>query len=204
MNERPIIFSSPMIKAILDGRKTQTRRIMKPAHVTWAESILPNFLDGKWDERPLPYGKPGDRLWVRETWLDAWAQNLPATSVQYHFRADPGLDHYGYKWRPAIHMPREASRILLEVTDVRAERLWDITEVDSAAEGVEPLKSGRGYYSIEHGKAAVHFGVYHDFARQAFIELWSTINGAGSWDANPWVWAISFKVLGTSGGRVAA
>lgn len=99
-----------------------------------------------------------------------------------------------HRWRPAIHMPRWASRITLAVTDVRVQRLQDISEDDAKAEGVERLKSGRGYYSVEHGKAAVHFGVYHDYAKEAFAELWNSINGATSWEANPWVWAISFRV----------
>lgn len=181
MKERPILFSAPMIRAILAGHKTQTRRVMKPAHVAWIESALPNFLNGKWDERPLPYGKTGDRLWVRETWLDAWAQNLPATSVQYHYRADPGLEHYGYKWRPAIHMPREASRILLEVTGVRVERLQDISCADAIAEGIRPEANSE---TIDCDTSD---------PRKGFSNLWSSINGASSWDTNPWVWVVSFK-----------
>jgi hypothetical protein len=204
VKERPILFSAPMVRAILSGEKTQTRRVVKPTPKTGRDAFG-SYMDigqvsGDWPgdaewiaHTACRYGKPGDLLWVREAWLDAWAQNLGATSTQYHYRADPGNEHYGYKWRPSIHMPRAVSRITLKVTDVRVQRLQDISEEDARAEGVERMKSGRGYYSIKHGHAAVHFGVYHDYAKEAFAELWDSINGEGAWNANPWVYALTFE-----------
>ncbi len=172
MKERPILFSGPMVRAILEGRKTQTRRVIKHQESVLSEA---GFL--------LPCAK-GDRLWVREAWLDAWAQNLPATSVQYHYRADPGNEHYSYKWRPSIHMPREACRLLLFVTDVRVQRLQSIDIADAIQEGALPMTmddEGKFYMSIG--------GDY----RTGFAGLWIHINGAARWEANPWVAAITFE-----------
>ncbi len=129
MKERPILFSAPMVRAILAGTKTQTRRVVKAKHLPWLDNSVLNFLDGKWNQRPLPYGQPGDRLWVRET---SRAHEITTKEAE----ADTPLqDGYG-KLRPSIHMPRWASRITLEVTGVRVERLHDISIADAIAEGV--------------------------------------------------------------------
>ena len=204
MKERPILFSAPMVRALLDGSKTQTRRVVKPKHLPFVENLTANFLDGKWGERPMPYGQPGDRLWVRE---NGWERPERTAKMMregadtwkpYYFDAD-GLSWqdsedfkaWGFKRRPSIHMPRWASRITLEVTGVSVERLQDISEADSVAEGC--TKNHNGYF----------WGGPHDVsglkqmatAQKAYRDLWESINGPGSWEANPWVWVVSFKHL---------
>lgn len=237
MKERPILFSAPMVRAILEGAKTQTRRIVK-----WVPTPRGNFkcvrltgtneyviLD---DERGLtwtpysgsgeqpwpveryrdacPYGGPGDQLWVRETW-QAWNQ----VSVEYdewdpitrevrmgerwaewiELRGRPDRIEYRATsksvgpWTPAIHMPRWASRIDLEVTGVRVERLHDITEEDARAEGVE-----RDTAPCDHTRLSCEdIGCMGPTYRSAFAALWESINGTESWRENPWVWVIEFK-----------
>lgn len=179
MKERPIIFSAPMVRAILSGAKTQTRRVVKPIHMATVGA----------EQFPIlaicPYGRPGDRLWVRETWkhieggaiYDASGGTIDAFDPETIYRADRP-NRYG-PWMSPIHMPRWASRITLEITDVRVERLQDISEDDAYAEGVK---------HSEHGGIT---------ARDGFQRLWESINGAGSWDTNPWVWVIEFKKLGS-------
>ena len=202
MKERPILFTAPMARALLDGTKTQTRRVVKPegAHhlfqfrgTTAAKGADEPTGEWAWcgSERVVnkhiycPYGKPGDRLWVRETW-QAVSGNDRARHIMTHPRPDrgwleyaatPRADEPAYKWRPSIHMPRWASRIMLEVTGVRVERLQDISEADAMAEGVT---------------AGKYTGLDRAYAR-AYSDLWEQINGPGSWDANPWVWVIEFK-----------
>lgn len=182
MKERPILFSAPMVRAILAGTKTQTRRVVK--------QHLERLGDGDWyafDHKGLnyrvnarhttvaawahllqfcPYGQPGDRLWVREAWSGA---DDPSHKHCVHYRAD---GERATRWRPSIHMPRWASRIALEITGVRVERLNDISEADCRAEGL---------------------GGTVDRAHHWYRVLWEQINGPGSWDANPWVWVIEFK-----------
>jgi hypothetical protein len=210
MKERPILFSSPMVNAILEGRKTQTRRIVKgipdnavqvkyygpytdglyasgSAPRTGLANSLGWFIPGLGDLWPCndserikcPYGKPGDRLWVRETWNHS---NFPfgpyEENCDVFYRADyfddplgPDLelseDGIRRKWKPSIYMPRSASRITFEITSVRVERLKEISDADCKAEG----SVGRVEYSL----------------------LWESINGTGSWDRNTWVWVLEFK-----------
>jgi hypothetical protein len=189
MRERPILFSAPMVRAILDGTKTQTRRVVKPApmmvtdHKTavWegpADSLL-KLLDGA--GRHCPYGQPGDRLWVREAFAFCLADKFGPTPDSVIYRADEGNADWPHGWKPSIHMPRCASRITLEVTAVRVERLNDISEKDAWAEGCEGFDD-----DVTGGKSG-----YLEFA-----ELWESINGPGSWDANPWVWVVEFRKLG--------
>lgn len=152
---RPIIFSGEMVRALLDGRKTMTRRVVKKQH--------------------CPYGQPGDLLWVRETWRQAqWKDGIL-------YRADKarslGMDEYSdrHKWKPSIFMPRKASRLTLEITDIRMERVQDITTDDAIAEGIKELQGG---------------------AKVEFHNLWDSINakrGYG-WKANPRVWVVVFQV----------
>lgn len=186
MKEKPILFNADMVRAILDGRKTQTRRIVKLPH--GADVIVQN---GKvWKPARVdyegyvdcPFGQPGDRLWVRESW--AWYPlDHDPTCVIY--RADyphgtPCPPEYE-RWRPCIHMPRWASRILLEVTAVRVERLQDISEADAQAEGATgqcPVGNLRVY-----NKAPL---AYH------FAQIWEQAH-PNTWDQNPWVWAIDFR-----------
>lgn len=212
MKERPILFSAPMVRAILEGRKTQTRRVVKPQPywIEWKrkrvyegafldidkggrllinnlENALASFPMG--EEKPriikCPYGKPGDRLWVREAWSPLLAPDitpLPKTSLgqwkgmavqDVLYRADGEITlSKGESWHPSIHMPRWASRILLEITNIRVERVQEISEDDIWAEGIDgaqPLK--------------------------VFSALWDSINGKKHpWSDNPWVWVIEFNL----------
>jgi hypothetical protein len=197
--ERPILFSGPMVRAILQGRKTQTRRIIKP---DWSRCLDLDDADdrGKAIERCL-YGQPGDRLWVRETWTPDHAAFYPNFPCVY--RADAGYEYdrnekgetysieqkawYPYRWRPSIFMPRWASRITLEITGVRVERLQDISEADAIAEGCAASHPSIDAISREFG--------YPDFARSQFAQLWESINGLDSWSATPWVWVVEFNRL---------
>ncbi|MDE2104927.1 MAG: hypothetical protein KGL39_47255 [Patescibacteria group bacterium] len=195
MKERPILFSAPMVRAILEGRKTQTRRVVKTKHLKWLDEIGLNFLDGKWNQRPLPYGQTGDRLWVRETWFcnDYRVQKGPYLKPD-DFDVDSeretgglvyladGLpcwegEEHEITWKPSIHMPRWASRITLEVTGVRVERLQDISDIDAMAEGATQIGDCEGAFVA------------------GFKRIWESINSPSSWAANPWVWVIEFRRL---------
>jgi len=193
MKARPILFSGPMVRAILDGTKTQTRRVVKhkpDADCPYHENNI---------AVACPYGKVGDRLWVRETWKPHY-DCMVGTCIR--FRADDlnwkptawthdqggwcELNEETPQWRPSIFMPRWASRLTLEITAVRVERLQAITEADAKAEGVEWLNQGYRIY----GREACTYS-----AIQSYRTLWESINGFGSWDTNPWVWVIEFKRL---------
>lgn len=188
--ERPILFSGPMVKAILEGRKTMTRRVVKPAPEFGVEAASVQHEDGKAKAVfqslsncsgitvACPYGRPGDMLLVRETWAYNPDFNPPYefSTGQYVYRADFGAEPVAWNWRPSIHMPRAASRILLEITAVRVERLKDITASDCVCEGIE-FESDI-------------FTTYNKFRR-----LWQSINGPESWAKNPWVWVIEFKKI---------
>lgn len=196
MSERPILFSAPMVRAILAGTKTQTRRAVRPVGNDGG-FVLQDYGRGWWPyrsddgESPMkgdneiphacPYGLPGDRLWVRETW--GFNPDFPGLLGHVCFRADRGHEHDGINWRPSIHMPRAASRITLEVTGVRVERLQSISEADAIAEGVQRTAGG----SWLPGPC--------DHPEWAYHQLWDQINGDGAWAANPWVWAVSFRVV---------
>ena len=212
MRERPILFSGPMVRAILDGRKTMTRRVVKPQPhegvdaVEWQDQIIVGMnvpdqsgfammRDGVIESEAIscPYGAPGDRLWVRETFGFGSGFGGKTRKVFYKcsrhdvpaaYCCDWGPDDpsNGYiapddHWRPSIHMPRWASRITLEITGVRVERLQDITDADALAEGAC------------HPDPSAKDGCY----RSAFEGLWESINGAASWDANPFVWVVEFR-----------
>jgi hypothetical protein len=212
MTDRPILFSAGMVRAILDGRKTQTRRKMKvqphPDSIVTVEHYHQTVIDRHGDMQPgpeifgahwddgehglrCPYGQPGDTLWVRESFAvqpELWADNHGPQPI--HYTADQVIGFAGkpdqrqiedYRSKPSIHMPRWASRITLCITDIRVERLHEITEDDALAEGVTPLD-----YAAHHVAAGCG-------ARIAFEQLWNTINGPGAWEANSWVWVISFE-----------
>lgn len=193
MKERPILFSSSMVRAILDGSKTMTRRIIKPqpTHFNPAGTprrVVPN--GGPSESICCPYGQPGDRLWVRETWaaphaLDGHTPRFMPPTTRVHYAASE--DRGGLLWRASIHMPRWASRILLEIADVRIERLQDISEDDAQAEGLEYSERFEGYCIGE----AEHYNS-HD-PRLSYASLWESINGPDSWAANPWVWVVTFR-----------
>lgn len=201
--ERPILFSAPMVRALLDGIKTQTRRIMKPQLAYGAVAGLFNswylprgdgggilYPNGK--EKILsacPYGQTSDRLWVREAWRTVEEANSLAprnlnAAHRLWFEADtPHQPGFG-KLRPSMFMPRWASRITLEITGVRIERLQRISAADAIAEGVNVHPDHRGKPSTS---------IYSPV--QAYRDLWERINGPDSWDENPWVWVIEFRRL---------
>ena len=202
MAERPILFSAPMVRAILAGTKTQTRRVvkLKPWHQIEERddgSPWPWMHDNDRDADhwlPCPYGQPGDRLWVRETWCGPfkWGKN----DGKFAYRADPESlwpenirTPYLSLWKPSIHMPRWASRITLEVTGVRVERLQDISEADAQAEGARECDPVSGREVLLAGPSQRGSFVLH------YRDIWEQINGPGSWDANPWVWVVEFKRL---------
>lgn len=201
MRERPILFAGPMVRAILNGEKTVTRRLMKPQPDFLGSMVDPNtpfktLGAGLHARITCPYGEPGDRLWVRETFATLSAGQYepvkPAHGYGQDVRfaaTDPLTDCdvgvRGYAWRPSIHMPRWASRILLEITAVRVERLQDISDEQCVAEGIGVTKHAVG----------VKLTSPHDESvpRAMFRELWQSINGAESWAANPWVWVVEFR-----------
>lgn len=213
MRERPILFSAPMVRAILEGRKTMTRRALNERDLAMFKAAADmgecgRFLDGqpitpgdrKYHSMQCRYGEPGDRLYVRETWhtdepdlqrARAMHEDVMSASPIY-YRADPSNDDAGCIWRPSIHMPRWASRILLEITSTRVERLHEITEEDATAEGVFFEVASRSAWhdylrSTEHEVETVTSAV------KSFQSLWSSINGEESWEANPWVWVVNFR-----------
>lgn len=231
MKERPILFNAPMVRALLDGSKTQTRRVCKQQpysngykwdgnDILCHNDYLPpsamlmdaggkalyttSNLEG-W-ESECPYGQPGDRLWVREAFGEVydWCDHpeMPGAPterwhIEYKYRADGEVDRSDLDgaftgWKPSIHMPRAASRILLEIVSVRVEQLQDISDEDCLAEGVRAIRhEGDGtYYHYEHTYADPGNWCNADVAYQ---HLWESIKGAGSWDANPWVWVVEFK-----------
>jgi hypothetical protein len=196
MTERPILFNGAMVRAVLAATKTQTRRIWKmPRGCSWYDTLGGEHEghiqddEGPWcgsvDEVRCPYGRPGDRLWVRETW--GYNPDHPGRIASACYRADPGHEHDGIRWTPSIHMPRAASRISLEVTGIRVERLQDISETDALAEGIVSLPHLNGF-GLPDGS---HFHAADP--RQSYFSLWEAINGLGSVEANPWVWAVSFR-----------
>ncbi len=201
---RPILFNGPMVRAILEGRKTQTRRMMKPQPQPIPTGPpLPDvvYTSGWFEGRSVPayvfehcpFGVPGDRLWVRETWLhygnthqgyDSWCNveyRADGLNIGVRWTSEGsiprnplwGTNYVELPWRPSIHMPRWASRIMLEITGVRVERLQEITEEDAKAEGIDVL-----------GSPIIAFGA-----------LWDALHakrGYG-WGVNPWVWVIEFR-----------
>lgn len=195
MAEHPILFSGPMIRAILEGRKTQTRRVIKPQPIAIVDGVprmnhksktVPGYSIPVHEDIKCPYGTIGDRLWVRENWwkipmaslddmrngADTWPRvSYPATDDE------PQYIEWGWKKKPSIHMPRWASRITLEITDIRVQKLQEITEEDIKAEGFHNLTDIGWRYCFGSG--------------------WNHINEKRgySWQSNPWVWAISFKRL---------
>jgi len=258
MKERPIIFNAPMVRAILEGRKTQTRRVVKPQPfypvIVAGDPETQRFCVENHEPMRLeaflrfcPYGQPGDRLWVRENWrIGAWDENNGRFALDYcdgpdkrwitvpestdDYLGEGVFEHYWMqcsdelskkgilpdsdgqyhwehgesplRWRPAIHMPRWASRITLEVTGMRAERLQDISEDDAIAEGLKCItKDGAIYkYGIPDADGLPgkdDFGwpwmEWNASPVLAYKKLWEQINGPGSWEKNPWVWVVEFK-----------
>ena len=236
IKERPILFSAPMVRAILEDRKTVTRRVVKGFQIPTEDTAIPVGDRQRWsaigqkDPRygfcvfgsteaecakeleeyaPCPYGRPGDRLWVRETFMD-----LRGTGVEHRPTPDSPLQRYAYaaecppgsgsdearkdfglKWKPSIHMPRAACRIMLEITVVRVERLQDISEEQARAEGVRLMRDGSGTWVSREGPGKLV--TPWPTAKEAFGDLWNSINGPRAWEANPWVWVVEFKRVTT-------
>lgn len=217
MKERPILFSGEMVRAILEGRKTQTRRMVKPqppclceyeingakSHALCFHRVeitpegncrgskparlwVPPTPKSKDHRLPCPFGVPGDRLYVRETW--SCMEQKPHAGCEVAYRADlnGGSSQVWEPWAPSIHMPRWASRITLEVTNVRVERLQDISEADALAEGVT-IKPNAGIAS----KFLEMRGEKLSAAQLEFWHLWQSVYK--SWDDNPWVWVVEFS-----------
>lgn len=198
MKEKPIIFTGDMVKAILEGRKSMTRRPLKP------QPKVHEWQGKKFIAEKCPYGVPGDRLWVRETWALIFngedclhsedEDPCPCEACHIEYRTDTNSKYpAGWeedearsnddapKWRPSIHMSRWASRITLEITNVRVERLQEITEEDANLEGVD-------WYAIENKLCNV------GRCQQAFQRLWDSMyTNLNLWSCNPWIWVISFK-----------
>ena len=225
MIERPILFSAPMVRALLAGAKTQTRRIAKPVkHPDLGNVYDPGALVLEREpqhviERASPYGQPGDRLWVRESFrfpesldhLSPAAIGEKALSAGYRtawcptqFEADgtrrtdqdwsdfvtPPMPNEPGRLRASIHMPRWASRITLEITGIRVERLRDISELDAISEGAPGYEEG---FDAPPPDDECEWSYVASFMR-----LWDQTNGAGSWEANPWVWCVSFRRIDAS------
>ncbi|HBX5351803.1 TPA: hypothetical protein QIW90_000359 [Klebsiella variicola] len=239
MKERGMIFNGEMVRAILDGRKTQTRRTVKPQP---DEDGLAKVTNGPWVDTSeriyrCPFGSIGDRIWVRETWATLgnedgccvdWEGNLckgdeRSAARIYRASCEQSSGDYGLwsipddaywkphtkehkfegAWRPSIHMPRWASRILLEITDVRVERLNAISEEDAQREGVhtevwDQTVVARNYAARDEffqfwSEDMPHYVEMNQLYQSSFRSLWESIYGAENWLANPWVWVIEFK-----------
>lgn len=191
MNEREILFKGPMVRAILEGRKTQTRRLYKPSKGFPYQDgeTTPNPNEGStWMEYgPCPYGNVGDRLWVKETWCPSFAHDDKSQNGYCYRATHNGPDPL--RWNPSIFMPRWASRITLEITAVRLENLQDISEDDAQEEGVERMLRVEDLYANWTGnndKAVLNY-------RDGFRCIFEQINGEKVWEENPMVWAITFK-----------
>lgn len=214
VKERPILMSGPMVRAILEGMKTQTRRVVKPqppcdceygingaeshAVCSWVKNPsvwVPPKATSRDHRLPCPYGKPGDRLWVRETWGVYDGDGMPydyphgiplslpdGFHVSYPADDADGVIREVFRWRPSIHMPRWASRILLEVVSVKVEKVQHATLGDICKEGL-----ARNIYDFKPVTAGL----------KVWENLWVEINGQKSWDENPYVWVVEFKVLKT-------
>jgi hypothetical protein len=182
VRERPILFGPAMVRAILEGRKTQTRRAINPRW--WRCLDSEDQRDRASALRQCPFGVPGDRLWVRETWAWPGEEDVLYRASHQHIqdkmRSDPLYPQFN--WRPSIHMPRWASRLTLEVTAVRVQRLQEISEEDAREEGASEVP------------IAIDVVDGHE-SRYQFSRLWDSIHGEGAWESNPWVWALTFRRL---------
>lgn len=208
MKERPMMFNAEMVRAVLDGRKTQTRRIMKnqPCESVVGGAVSVRNVGGgyQWfaDDGDscvfhCPIGAVGDRIWVRETFGDCGERLV--------YRADTydGAHCKVKRWTPSIHMPRWASRITLEITGVRVERLNDISHEDAGREGIhtevwDQTVVARNYAAEDEffqfwSESMPHYVEMNELFRASFHSLWQSIYGEESWQANPWVWVIEFK-----------
>jgi len=210
MKERPILFSAPMVQAILAGQKTQTRRIIKPQPPAGTVSVgilhpttSPTYTwlqdDALVDNgQRCPYGQPGDRLYVRETWarpttLDPgptiYRADYPACVPSYYTNIPPEDE---VVWKPSIHMPRSASRITLEIINVRVERLHDISYEDAIAEGM-PDASNAQPLPGPRVETLEQFARRTKFPQRSFFVMWDQLHGEGAREADPWLWVVEFR-----------
>lgn len=231
MKERPILFNTAMVKAILEGRKTQTRRIVKPQPVPYpggghwwrcdyVQSMVrveqelqnPCELYKGFIEEVNPFGSKGDRLWVRETFcygrIEEWDAEHPDDRRLYvdqdnasikclqpipkQWCLENNVDIEEVRWKPSIHMPRSACRIVLEITNIRIEQLNQISADDAEQEGLVKLPAS-GRYVVNRGDQ--YFGEVSRNPQEVFKWLWESIYGSNSWEINPWVWVIEFKII---------
>lgn len=196
MKERQIPFSGPMVRALLDDRKEQTRRVVTgfALKLLGPDCFTPEYVAAP-ENSNSPYGFAGDRLWVREAWRttgdggrcdDMPPRDLQPHTVWYEAAGTAPADECVGKYRPGMFMPRWASRITLEVTAVRIERLQDISEADAIAEGIVP--------TWPDGVPIKHDGS-SDFCRKLYRDLWDSLNAerGHGWSVNPWVWVVEFK-----------
>jgi len=215
VKERPILFQPPMVRAIMEGRKTVTRRIV-PAKIVhecegnepYCFSVYDKYGRQYYDEREgqpltladLPqynrFGKPGDILWVRETWSYRPPIDPEQDWQSYYYKADDSgeLTDLGVKWKPSIHMPRTACRLRLLITSILVERLQDITEEDAKREGAPMYVPGHGVITKSDLQSDPGYSNYINY-RMGFEDLWKHINGPDSWKRNDWVWRIEFSKL---------
>lgn len=225
MKTRPILFKSEMVRAILDGRKTQTRRLLKPQPVNLPEDAYCNPYNGNFEHFTFwtngnkmilgcggnikdtahwkcPHGMPGDRLWVKETFTlihpgllqksDPDSESSQWITV-YRANGEVDLSDYGVPWKPSIFMPRSASRITLDLVGLQVERLNSISAEDCIAEGIDYKEHKCGCEVCSHTSQICPASA--SSLIMAYAELWESINGKGSWDANPWVWREEFKPI---------
>jgi hypothetical protein len=199
----PILFSTEMVQAILADRKTQTRRVLKlsrwlPSRTEKQPEVMTvkdlKLYDGNGELQGnliMKYGKPGDVLWVRESFYEPIFEGL---NGKYYYKADLEKQGWDFKWKPSIHMPKEAARLFLRIKDIRVERLQDVSRKDAIAEGstnilkYDDLERMRG---LGNWKIPTPFNEY----QFGFLSIWTKINGCESWLSNPWVWVIEFEKI---------
>lgn len=210
--ERPILFSTPMVNAINENRKIQTRRKIKfPCN--WTPEKVDDWLAiaDFYPKFKCPYGNIGDILWVRETFTVLEPEHCEGMSDRFYYKAghhetnedwrlEAIRDGYPYKWKPCLFMPREACRLLLKINNIRVERLQDISEEDAIREGI--TKFGPNHWLIydktwDISKVAIENGAdpITNSPLKSFQSLWTSINGMESWNLNPWVWVIEFEKI---------
>lgn len=218
MKELPILFSTPMVQAILAFLKGMTRRTrglerMNLEPNNWKPYDGDVFIDkkgrlnqkffnlnGHSDHAICPYGKAGDVLWVRETVGKQWRRDsVGGSSTIFIYKANGTELQPGMKWKPSIHMPKDAARIWLQVEEIKVERLHDISEEDAESEGVQWIRRTSGICFMDY---VIGEYVFPMTAKNSFKSLWKKINGNDwniGWDLNPWVWVVKFKTLSTTG-----
>lgn len=207
MKERPILFSASMVRALLSCSKTQTRRVVSGWKLDW---LLPGMFSPEYlalpENKACPYGYAGDQLWVKETWNTLASYDtvkpseLPDSApIRYRGGNDQmALQGFSTNWRTSLFMQKRFSRLQLGVTGIRVERLNDCSDDDAIAEGIfTKLNKSEtiGGYPTATTLDGREIIVLPDIAKLEYKALWDSINGAGSWDTNPWVWVVEFRVI---------